>query len=79
MLFCQEGEAGKENPDVKPSQSGGFINDPKVGIRDQHTVLLLFHTYIGLIGVNQQQVERDNGKKSGKYERIQESRNMRDQ
>jgi hypothetical protein len=30
-LFCrQEGEAGKENPDVKPSQSGGFINDPKV-------------------------------------------------
>lgn len=25
----KEGEAGKENPDVKPSQSGGFINDPK--------------------------------------------------
>ncbi len=31
FFFCwQEGEAGKENPDVKPSQSGGFINDPKV-------------------------------------------------
>jgi len=23
------GEAGKENPDVKPSESGGFTNDPK--------------------------------------------------
>ncbi len=34
-LFCwQEGEAGKENPDVKPSQSGGFINDPKVRYMD---------------------------------------------
>ncbi len=29
-VSLQEGEAGKENPDVKPSQSGGFINDPKV-------------------------------------------------
>ena len=23
------GEAGKDNPDVKPSVSGGFTNDPK--------------------------------------------------
>ena len=23
------GEAGKDNPDVKPSESGGFTNDPK--------------------------------------------------
>jgi len=25
----KEGEAGTENPDVKPSESGGFTNDPK--------------------------------------------------